>query len=210
VEHSYWIIFISTAIVLNITPGHDMIYLITQSMSYGKRVGFASVLGLGTGALIHTTLVAFGISAIISASITAFMVMKFAGAAYLFYLGIKALMYSNIDFSNIDKRIERKTFMKSYINAVLIDVTNPKVTIFFMAFLPQFYRDNGSSKLSQFMFLVAIIVMIGFIIEDFIVVLSEKISAILRQKLIISKIIDKLFGSVLVGLGIKLILEEKN
>ena len=208
--NSYWLVFITAALLLNITPGPDMVYLITQSMSSGKKIGFASVLGLGTGALIHTLFVSLGISAIISTSIVIFRIMKFLGAGYLFYLGIKALFFGEFDFANIKKEEDKKNFFKSYLNAVIIDITNPKVAIFFMAFLPQFYRDNGHSQISQFLFLGIIIILIGFLIESIIVILSEKLSLLLRSKPIISKIIDKLFGTVLISLGLKLVLEEKN
>ncbi|MDC7125081.1 MAG: LysE family translocator [Spirochaetales bacterium] len=207
---TYWIVFISAAVILNISPGPDMIYLISQSMSSGKKVGFASVLGLGSGALLHTLFISLGISAIIATSITVFRVMKIIGAAYLFYLGAKALIFGEIDFSDLDKKNDNKSFLRSYLNAIIIDVTNPKVAIFFMAFLPQFYRENGSSQISQFMLLGTIIVLIGFVIESLIVLLSEKIALVLRKKPIISKLIDKLFGTILISLGIKLILEKQN
>ncbi len=209
-DHSYWAFFIITAVVLNITPGPDMIYLITQSMSSGKRVGFASVLGLGTGALIHTLFVSLGISAVISTSVVVFRVMKIIGAGYLFYLGARALLWGGLDLSGVGNKKEDGSFFKSFINAVVIDVTNPKVAVFFMAFLPQFYRDNGSSRISQFMFLGIVIVLIGFIVESLIVLLSERIAVVLRRKPIVSGIIDKLFGSVLIGLGVKLVLEERS
>ncbi len=209
-EHSYWFLFILTAVILNITPGPDMVYLITQSMSSGKKVGFASVLGLGTGALIHTLFVSLGISAIISTSILVFRIMKLIGAGYLFYLGIKALFFGELDFKITDKEKKNKSFFRSYVNAVIIDVTNPKVAIFFMAFLPQFYRENGKSQITQFLVLGIIIILIGFLVESFIVILSEKLSMLLRKRPIVSKVIDKMFGSVLIGLGMKLVLEERN
>lgn len=209
-HHSYWAVFLLTAILLNITPGPDMIYLITQSMSYGKRVGFASVLGLGAGAIIHTLFVSLGISAIISTSIVVFRIMKLVGASYLFYLGIKALLFGEIDLTAIEKRDNDVSFMRSFLNALVIDVTNPKVALFFAALLPQFYRNNGTPRTAQFLFLGVVIVLIGFVIESVIVVLSEKIADVLRRKPIVSKVIDKLFGTVLIGLGVKLVLEERS
>jgi len=95
---SYWVLFLSAAILLNIAPGPDMVYLISKTMSQGKRVGFASILGLGTGALIHTLFVSLGISAIISTSVVVFKIIKYTGAAYLFYLRIKALLSGGLKF----------------------------------------------------------------------------------------------------------------
>jgi threonine/homoserine/homoserine lactone efflux protein len=209
-DTTYWVLFLSTALLLNISPGPDMIYLVSQTMSHGKKVGFASVLGLGIGALVHTLFVSLGISIIISTSIVAFTIVKLIGAAYLFYLGIKALLFGGIDFSKNKRHEEKKSFVKALRNAILIDVTNPKVAMFFIAFLPQFYRSNGTSKLTQFMILGSIIVLVGFIVEGLIVLLADTIADTLRNKPLISKILDRVFGTVLIGLGVKLVFEKNN
>ena len=207
-DPSYWMLFLSAAILLNIAPGPDMLYLISKTLSQGKRVGFASILGFGTGALIHTLFVSLGISAIISTSVVAFKIIKYTGAAYLFYLGIKALLSGGIKFKENEKKEGDNSFLKSFSQAVIIDVTNPKVALFFMAFLPQFYRVNGTSKIIQFMTLGLIIILIGFIVESIIVLLSDKIAHLLKKKPIVSRVLDKVFGTVLIGLGIRLIVQK--
>jgi threonine/homoserine/homoserine lactone efflux protein len=209
-DHAYWVLFISTALLLNISPGPDMIYLISQTMSYGKKVGFASVLGLGLGALVHTIFVSLGISLIISTSIIVFTIIKFIGAGYLFYLGIKAFILGGIDFSQYERKTDDKTFVRALVNAIVIDVTNPKVAMFFIALLPQFYRNNGTSKMIQFLLLGSIIVLVGFLVEGLIVILADKIADSLRTKPRISKILDKAFGTVLIGLGVKLVFEKNS
>ena len=207
-DPSYWMLFLSAAILLNIAPGPDMLYLISKTLSQGKRVGFASILGFGTGALIHTLFVSLGISAIISTSVVGFKIIKYTGAAYLFYLGIKALLSGGIKFKENEKKEGDNSFLKSFSQAVIIDVTNPKVALFFIAFLPQFYRVNGTSKIIQFMTLGLIIILIGFIVESIIVLLSDKIAHLLKKKPIVSRILDKVFGTVLIGLGIRLIIQK--
>ena len=207
--YSYWLPFIITAVILNITPGPDMIYLITQSISSGKKTGFASILGFGTGALVHSLLVALGITAIITTSIEVFMIIKVIGAGYLFYMGIKTLLQKTNNLSSISCKKRKTSFIKSYINALIVDLTNPKVAIFFMALLPQFYRNNGSSELYQFMLLGGIIVVIAFLIESIIVLLSDRIAGSLKKNRILTKLFDKLFGTVLIALGIKLVLEKR-
>jgi threonine/homoserine/homoserine lactone efflux protein len=207
-DPSYWMLFLSAAILLNIAPGPDMLYLISKTLSQGKRVGFASILGFGTGALIHTLFVSLGISAIISTSVVGFKIIKYTGAAYLFYLGIKALLSGGIKFKENEKKEGDNSFLKSFSQAVIIDVTNPKVALFFIAFLPQFYRVNGTSKIIQFMTLGLIIILIGFIVESIIVLLSDKIAHLLKKKPIVSRILDKVFGTVLIGLGIRLVIQK--
>ena len=207
-DPSYWMLFLSAAILLNIAPGPDMLYLISKTLSQGKRVGFASILGFGTGALIHTLFVSLGISAIISTSVVGFKIIKYTGAAYLFYLGIKALLSGGIKFKENEKKEGDNSFLKSFSQAVIIDVTNPKVALFFIAFLPQFYRVNGTSKIIQFMTLGLIIILIGFIVESIIVLLSDKIAHLLKKKPIVSRVLDKVFGTVLIGLGIRLVIQK--
>lgn len=207
-DYSFWMLFLSAAILLNIAPGPDMIYLISKTMSQGKRVGFASILGLGTGALIHTLFVSLGISAIISTSVVVFKIIKYTGAAYLFYLGIKAFLSGGLKFKESKKKEGDSSFFKSFSQAVIIDVTNPKVALFFIAFLPQFYRDNGTSKIAQFMTLGLIIILIGFIVESLIVLLSDKLAHLLKEKPIVSRVLDKVFGTVLIGLGIRLVVQK--
>jgi len=207
-NQSYWVIFITAAILLNIAPGPDMIYLITKTMAKGKKIGFASILGLGTGALIHTLFVALGISAIISTSVVVFKIIKYIGAGYLFYLGIKGIFFGGINISNVEKSQEKESFIKAFFQAIIIDVTNPKVALFFIAFLPQFYLNNGTSKIVQFMTLGIIIVLIGFVVESTIVLLADKIANVLKTKPTVAKVLDKLFGTVLIGLGIRLIIQK--
>ncbi len=204
---SYWILFLLSAILLNIAPGPDMMYLISRTISHGKRVGFATVLGLGTGAMVHTLFVSLGISLIITTSVVAFKIIKYIGAFYLFYLGIKELSSGKIELDG-NRETKNSSFIKAFYQAILIDVTNPKVALFFMAFLPQFYRNNGTSKIVQFMILGTIIILIGFIVESGIVLLSDKIANLLKKNPIISNILDKAFGGVLVGLGIRLVVQK--
>jgi threonine/homoserine/homoserine lactone efflux protein len=208
-ESAYWFLFISTAIILNISPGPDLLYLISKTMSYGKRTGFATMLGFGTGAMIHTLFVSLGISIIISKSILVFTIIKYIGAIYLFYLGIKTILSRNLDRFGAQNKYKSESFLKSYFQAIIIDITNPKVAIFFIALLPQFYRNNGSSQLIQFMTLGVIIVVIGFIVESLVIILLDKIIKQIKQKPSISYVIDKVFGGILIALGIRLILDKK-
>ena len=206
---AYWFIFISAAVILNISPGPDLLYLVSKTISYGKRSGFATSLGLGTGAMIHTLFVSLGISVIISKSIIVFTVIKYIGAVYLIYLGFRALCSGGIKQTAFHDIKKRESFLKSYIQAIIIDITNPKVAIFFIAFLPQFYRHNNSSQFVQFMTLGFIIVLIGFAVESIVILLSDKITEQLKQKPFISGLFDKLFGGILIGLGVKLVFEKK-
>lgn len=206
---SYWLLFLTAAVLLNISPGPDMLFLISRTVSYGRRVGLASVLGLGTGALIHTVFVSLGISVIISASLLAFNIIKYLGAAYLLYLGLQAFFAGGLQLKDTGRAAKTPSLWEAYYQAVLIDVFNPKVAIFFMAFLPQFYRHNTTPKMFQFLALGLIIILIGLLVESLVVLASVKLSAKLQESTLFIGIIDKLYGAVLIGLGLRLALEKQ-
>src|SRR5258705_7521405 len=126
--------FLIAGILLNLTPGNDTIFILTKSIAQGKKAGILSVLGIATGSLIHTTLAALGLSIIIAKSVLAFTIVKYAGAAYLLYIGLKMV----IDKSKFDITIptsgKKINAIKIYRDAVLTNVLNPKVAMFFIAF----------------------------------------------------------------------------
>lgn len=207
-DFSYWMLFISVALLMNIIPGPDMLYLISKTISQGRKVGIATVLGLGTGALVHTLFAVMGISVIIATSALAFDILKYVGAGYLFYLGVKALFSGGIKLDGIEVEKSNQSCISAFYQAILIDVLNPKVAIFFMAFLPQFYRENSMPRMLQFLILGLIIILIGFIVETIIVFSVDKISSTLKKSSFVSKALDKAFGTILIGLGIRLVLEK--
>ena len=128
--------FVLTGVLLNLTPGNDTIFILSKSIAQGRKAGIMSVLGIATGSLIHTTLAALGLSIIITKSVLLFTIIKYAGAAYLLYIGYKMIT----DRSRLDKVItassQKKKLLKIYRDAVLTNVLNPKVAMFFIAFLP--------------------------------------------------------------------------
>jgi threonine/homoserine/homoserine lactone efflux protein len=130
--------FLIAGILLNLTPGNDTIFILSRSIAQGKKAGIMSVLGIATGSLVHTTLAALGLSVIIAKSIVAFNIIKYAGAAYLIYIGYKMLTdrsQLNTETNMAGKITDLK---RIYRDAVITNVLNPKVALFFIAFLPQF------------------------------------------------------------------------
>lgn len=130
--------FLLTGILLNLTPGNDTIFILTKSIGQGKKAGIISAFGIGTGSIIHTILAAVGLSIIIAKSILLFSIIKYAGAAYLFYIGFK--MLTEKSQLNTDTATGNKStnYLKIYRDAIFTNVLNPKVALFFIAFLPQF------------------------------------------------------------------------
>lgn len=143
-------IFLAASILLNLTPGTDTFYLLGRTLSQGRSAGMASALGIASGALLHTVAAALGLSALLAASATAFLAIKLAGAAYLIYLGAQMLLTRRrstalaADFSS-------SALFEVYRQGMLTNLLNPKVALFFLAFLPQFIvAGSGSSACAAF------------------------------------------------------------
>jgi threonine/homoserine/homoserine lactone efflux protein len=149
--HNYWL-FIVSGLLLNITPGQDTFYIVGRSISLGRRAGILSVLGNSSGCLVHTLAAGFGLSAILAASSHAFMMVKLIGAAYLVYLGLDIL----VTRASPGKEIAGDQPVRGWIiyrQGILTNVLNPKVALFFLAFLPQFVEAGSHDKVLAFLIL---------------------------------------------------------
>ncbi|HAQ89139.1 MAG TPA: LysE family translocator, partial [Pseudomonas sp.] len=147
-EPTFWLVFFSAALALNVSPGPDLLFVLSRTLSGGRRVGVASVCGVCSGALVHVAAAALGISAIMATSALAFAVVKYVGAAYLLYLGVQALRSAGATASFNLEAAPKVSVWQAYRQGILVDVLNPKAAIFFMAFLPQFVRpDHGAVAL---------------------------------------------------------------
>lgn len=179
-------------------------------MAQGKKAGFMSVLGIATGSLIHTTLAAFGLSMIIAKSILVFSIIKYAGAAYLLYIGYQMLTDKtslNYDTSFSDKSIDLK---KIYRDGVITNVLNPKVALFFISFLPQFIDSSFSNTVLPFLKLGITFTITGTIWCLILANFASFIFSKLKHNKTLSNHINKTCGAVLVLLGIKVALSGKN
>ncbi len=161
--------------ILAISPGPDNIFVLTQSIVNGKKYGLATVFGLISGCLIHTTLLAFGVSAMIKESESVYLTIKIFGAIYLLYLAFKVYKSDeNIELS--ENSIQKKSTLQLFKQGFIMNVLNPKVTIFFLAFFPGFLFSNQLSTVIQFYVLGLIFMLVSLIIFSAIAILSGKIS----------------------------------
>ncbi|MEO9569584.1 MAG: LysE family translocator [Polaribacter sp.] len=166
--------------ILSISPGPDNIFVLTQSIVNGKKYGLATVLGLMTGCIIHTTLVAFGVSAIIKENENLFFFIKILGASYLIYLAFKVYKSdAKIILSN--NTVKSESILKLFKKGFIMNVLNPKVTIFFLAFFPQFLFSETVSNVLQFYVLGGIFILVSFLVFGTIAVLSGSISSYLKE-----------------------------
>jgi len=203
-DYNYWLLFISAAVALNVAPGPDVLYIVTKTISGGKRIGVASMLGICTGALFHVVVAAIGLSAILMTSAVAFTVVKYTGACYLLYLAYQSFRSSGASFE-IDNELEvTQSALKAFKEGILIDVLNPKVAIFFLAFLPQFVREGYGSTSIQLFYLGIAVIFIALIIETIYILLASSVSEKIRNNTAISVWLDRMVGTVFLLLGLKL------
>jgi threonine/homoserine/homoserine lactone efflux protein len=172
--------FVLATASLAIFPGPDNIYVLTQSIANGKKYGLATTAGLISGCLVHTTLLAFGVSAIISLNPYLFFVIKLFGALYLFYLAFRVWRSDpriSLETTNKSKKTRWQLFRQGF----LMNVLNPKVTIFFLAFFPGFLFSTFLSTTLQFYILGLLFMLISFLIFSTIAIMAGVISAYLQQ-----------------------------
>ena len=169
--------FIGASVILSLMPGPDNIFVLTESLTKGQRNGIAISIGLSLGVLIHTIAAPTGLSIIIQKSAIAFSVIKYFGAAYLFYLAYKAMKEKkpalNFDLSSIDKNSKFSLLIKK---GFLMNILNPKVSLFFIAFLPQFITTNGINITIQMIILGLIFMLQALLIFSSISILSSKLT----------------------------------
>ncbi len=205
-EILYTFIIASTA--LAISPGPDNIYVLTQSIVNGKKYGFATVAGLMSGCFVHTTLVAFGVSVIIKQSDILFFVIKLFGALYLFFLAYRVFK-SDAAVQLTSETVEKKSLGQLYKQGFIMNVLNPKVSIFFLAFFPGFLFSKTISNVLQFYVLGILFVITGILVFGSIAVLAGAISNYLKKNSKVSVILKWLQISVFIGIGIFILFSEK-
>ncbi len=196
--------FIIAAIILNLTPGVDTMYILTRSVSQGRRAGLVSVAGIMTGCVIHVLSAAFGLSLILSTSAAAFTLVKWAGAGYLIFLGVKTLMDKRTAFETADTKFAPKELIKIYRQGVITNVLNPKVALFFLSFLPQFINPQTVQGPQPFLVLGSTFLVTSSIWFMVLTGTAALMTQTLRNNRRVGLILQKLSGMIFIGFGLKL------
>ncbi|SNY92061.1 Threonine/homoserine/homoserine lactone efflux protein [Cohaesibacter sp. ES.047] len=208
-----WGLFLFACLMLNIAPGPDLIFIMSRTIGHGRKVGIAASLGVCSGALVHVFAAALGLSAILATSAMAFSIVKYVGAAYLVWLGLKTL-FSRQSSLALDEANDKQsvTPFAAYRQGVLVDIFNPKAALFFLAFLPQFIaHDIGRSSLVIFaetVFLGCVVILIAFAVEACFVLAAASLGRFLRNHNTLTQWIDRAFGGLLLGIGARIALSE--
>lgn len=206
--HDLWL-FVLSGLLLNVTPGPDTLYIVGRSSTQGTRAGTVAALGIGTGALLHVSAAAMGLSALLAASAAAFTVLKIIGAAYLMYLGISLIRSKSSTQPLAVSTINRQTSMRGiFFQGFLTNVLNPKVALFFLAFLPQFVSSGAASKPLAFLILGVIFDLNGTIWNLFVAWSTARISGRLAAAGWVKTWVNRCVGGLFVFVGIRLALAQ--
>jgi threonine/homoserine/homoserine lactone efflux protein len=201
-------LFVTTGILLNLTPGPDTLYILGRSVADGRRAGVASALGISVGSLLHTGAAALGLSAFLATSAWAFTFVKMAGGAYLIFLGVRALIERQDELS-MPAHFKRRGAGAAFRQGILTNILNPKVALFFLAFLPQFIDAGALSKTLAFVLLGLTFVLTGTTWCLILAWFSSAFSARLRESPTVAAWLSRAVGSLFILLGLRLALAAK-
>ena len=201
------IVFMAAAFALNVTPGPSILYVMSRSVGQGRTAALVSALGLGTGSLIHAGAAALGLSVILAYSPLAYTVVKYLGAGYLVYLGVRILLVRDRQLSATV--LARVSLTRVFWQGVVTELLNPKIVLFFVSFLPQFVDPARGSVAGQTLFLGLLFHVTGVPINMLVAVVGGAMASWLSQNPVFARVRDGLAGAVLIGLGVRLALSER-
>lgn len=203
-------LFVAAGLLLNITPGPDTLYIVGRSTAQGWRAGVAAALGIGTGCLFHIAAATLGLSALLATSAAAFTMVKIIGAVYLVYVGISLIRASGSSVVGPSAAVlAPASLYRVFVQGCLTNVLNPKVAIFFLAFLPQFISPDAPSKPLAFLFLGAVFNLNGTLWNLFVAGSTAWVTNGLRRSNKVVAWFNRCVGGLFVCLGVKLAFTEQ-
>jgi threonine/homoserine/homoserine lactone efflux protein len=210
-------LFIISGLLLNIMPGPDSLLIMARSATQGWRAGSAAALGIGAGTMVHILAAALGLSALLATSATAFTVVKWVGAAYIVYVGIgmlcsklKGEAEAQADAAHAERAARQLPYSRIFFQGFLTNVLNPKVALFFLAFVPQFISADAPSKPLAFIILGCIFNFNGMLWCNGLAVFTAFASARLKVKPLVSLWLNRVTGGLFLALGLRLALAEQH
>jgi threonine/homoserine/homoserine lactone efflux protein len=201
-------LFFIASLLLNLTPGNDMLYVASRSVSQGIKAGMVSAAGIFVGCFVHILAAVLGLSIIISRSAYLFQLIKFAGAAYLIYLGVKALLSKPV-VDTADEKPSKANYWKLFKQGIVTNALNPKVAVFFLSFLPQFISPLSPFFKVQLFTLGVWFAAQGTLVLIIVACILGKSKDFFRNNPKVWRIQEKITGFILIGLGVKIALATK-
>jgi threonine/homoserine/homoserine lactone efflux protein len=204
----HWAAFFTAAFLLTLSPGPDIAFILGQTVKGGRKSGFAAMFGIWGGTIGHVILAVVGLSAILSASATAFAMVKWVGVAYLVWLGLVALRSRGGSFISETVQVDTSS-SRIFWQGALIALLNPKVAIFFLAFLPQFVVPDAGPTWAQVCLHGFLLICVSAFVEPPLVLVGERLTARLRNNPRLGQWIDRSVGVLFIALGMRLALETR-
>ena len=199
--------FVAAVFLLNVTPGPDTAYIVGRSVAQGRGAGLMSALGISAGCCVHSLACAFGLTALLAASATAFTVIKFVGALYLVYLGVRLIFTKPEQAEAVGKARASggpRSLKQLFLQGFWTNVLNPKVVLFFVSFFPQFVAADSEHKALAFLSLGVVFVLMSTAWNSFVAWIAGSVTQRLGGKPAVKRWLDRGVGGAFVGLGIKL------
>jgi len=202
IQH-YWL-FMATAVILVLTPGQDTFFILGRSLASGRPAGVAAALGITVGSTGHTVLAALGLSALLATSPHAFTAVKFAGAAYLFYIGVRALLSRAKGLPGEDARVTDDGRWSAFRQGIITNLLNPKVALFFLALMPQFISADSTHKVGAFVVLGVSFMTLGLAWCLVLATAAASLRGLFLRRPSMAAILNKVAGSMFIALGFRL------
>ncbi len=199
-------VFVVAGLILNITPGVDVLYITNRSGVQGSRAGVVAALGIGAGCVVHVLAAAFGLSMILVSSALAFSVVKYLGAAYLIYLGITTFLSLKQKEGRKSRPSNVLPLTKIFWQAALVNVLNPKVALFFMALLPQFVSPAAENPALAFLFLGVLFNVNGTLVNILFALFASTLALKIKAGSTLPRLLKSLVGTLFIILGVRLAL----
>jgi len=199
--------FFLTSVILALSPGPDNLFVMAQSAQNGRIAGIVVTLGLASGLMVHTIAVAVGLAAFVHSSALAFTILKYIGAAYLLYLAWQAFRASAVTRQQVLVTVLSRGNL--YRRGIIMNLTNPKVSLFFMAFLPQFANPRYGSMTAQFVLLGAVFIMATLLVFSFISLLAGGFGDKFRNSSLAQKTVNRIAALLFIALAFKIALSER-
>ncbi|WP_233861644.1 LysE family translocator [Paraburkholderia adhaesiva] len=200
--------FVVAVFLLNVTPGPDTAYIVGRSVAQGRGAGLVSALGISAGCCVHSLACAFGLTALLAASATAFTVVKFVGALYLVYLGVRLIFVkvapAPVKTEAAPRATAPRPLRQLFLQGFWTNVLNPKVVLFFVSFFPQFVSAGSSHKALAFLALGVVFVAMSTVWNSFVAWIAGSVTRRFSGKPGVKKWLDRSVGTAFVGLGVKL------
>lgn len=200
-------LFSLASLILALTPGPDMVLFLARTVSGGRSSGFAAMFGASTGLIIHALLAGLGLSALLAASATAFFILKIIGGLYLLWLAYGAIRHGSA-FSVDGPSSPQQTWLATFLTGLGINLTNPKVIVFFVTFLPQFIDANDPAASAQLLFLGLFFLLIGIPTNAVVILIAERFTNFMQSSPKAMRIFDYGFAGIVTAFALKLVLTQ--